>query len=75
MKEYDKEIKLEKSALQSFAEKYVIDGKSELTPLQFFAEKVPRIKDFLINHRKIKVKMILNSEMEKQIIEKVKKNK
>ena len=41
MKEYNNEIKLEKSALQNFAEKYVIDGKSGLTPLQFFAEKVP----------------------------------
>ena len=73
MKEYNNEIKLEKSALQNFAEIYVIDGKPGLTPLQFFAENVPRIKDFLRNHRKIKVKMILNSEMEKQIIEKVKR--
>ena len=73
MKEYNNEIKLEKSALQNFAEKYVIDGKSGLTPLQFFAEKVPRIKDFLRNHRNIKVKMILVCKMEKQIIEKVKR--
>ena len=58
MKEYDKEIKHEKSALQKFAEKYVIDGKPGLTPPQFFAEKVPRIKDFLRNHRNIKVRMI-----------------
>ena len=65
MKEYDKEIKLEKSAVKNFAEKYVIDGKPGLTPLQFFAEKVPRIKDFLRNHRKIKVKMILVCKMEK----------
>ena len=73
MKEYDKVIKLEKSALQNFAEKYVIDGKPGVTPLQFFAEKVPRIKDFLRNHRKIKLKMILVCKMEKQIIEKVKR--
>ena len=73
MKEYGNEIKLEKSALRNFAEKYVIDGKPGLTPLQFFAEKVPHIKDFLRNHRKIKVKMILVCEMEKQIIEKVKR--
>ena len=44
MKEYDKGIKHEKSALQNFAEKYVIDGKPGLTPLQFFAENVTRIK-------------------------------
>ena len=66
MKEYDEGIKHEKSALQIFAEKYVIDGKPGLTPIQFFAEKVPRIKDFLRNHRNIKVRMILICEMESQ---------
>ena len=72
MEEYNNEIKLEKSALSNFAEKYVIDGKPGLTPLQFFAEKVARIKDFLRNHRNIKVRMILVCEMEQQIIEKSK---
>ena len=67
MKEYNNEIKLEKSALSNFAEKYVIDGKPGLTPLQFFAEKVARIKDFLRNHRNIKHRMILICEMEQQI--------
>ena len=66
MKEYDEGIKHEKSALQIFAEKYVIDGIPGLTPIQFFAEKVPRIKDFLRNHRNIKVRMILICEMESQ---------
>ena len=56
-----------------FAEKYVIDGKPGLTPFQFFAEKVARIKDFLRNHRNIKVRMILICKMEQQIIEKTKK--
>ena len=70
MKEYEKGIKLEKSALSNFAEKYVIDGKPGLTPLQFFAEKVARIKDFLRNRRNIKVRMLLICEMEQQIIEK-----
>ena len=36
-------------------------------------EKVAQIKDFLRNNRNIKVKMILICEMEKQIIEKVKR--
>ena len=72
MKEYDKGIKLEKTALTNFAEKYVIDGKPGLTPLQFFEEKVARIKDFLRNHRNTKVRMLLICEMEQQIIEKVK---
>ena len=72
MKEYEDGIKHEKSALSNFAEKYVIDGKPGLTPLQFFAEKVARTKDFLRNHRNIKVRMILVCEMEQQIIEKSK---
>ena len=72
MKEYDKGIKLEKSALSNFAEKYVIDGKPGLTPFQFFAEKVSQLKDFLRNHRNIKVRMIMNCEMEQQLIEKTK---
>ena len=73
MREYDKGIKHEKSALSNFAEKYVIDGKPGLTPLQFFAEKVARIKEFLRNHRNIKVSMIMICEMEQQIIEKTKR--
>ena len=66
MKEYDEGIKHEKSALSKFAEKYTIDGKPGLTPIQFFAEKAARIKDFLRNHRNIKVRMILICEMESQ---------
>ena len=53
MKEYNKGIKHEKSALSNFADKYVIDGKPGLTPLQFFAEKVSQLKEFLRNHRNI----------------------
>ena len=62
----------EKSALSKFAEKYVIDGKPGLTPLQYFAKIVTQLKEFLRNHRNIKVRMILICEMEQQIIEKVK---
>ena len=69
MKEYDKGIKFEKSALYNFAEKYVIDGKPGLTPSQYFAEKVARTKDFLRNHRNIKVRMLLICLMERKIIE------
>ena len=72
MKEYDNGIKHEKSALSNFAEKYVIEGKPGLTPIQFFAEKVARLKEFLRNHRNIKVRMIMICEMEQQIIEKIK---
>ena len=72
MKEYNKGIKNEKSALSNFAEKYVIDGKPVLTPLQYFAEIVSQLKEFLRNNRNIKVRTILICEMEQQIIEKVK---
>ena len=61
-----------KSALTNFAEKYVIDGKPGLTPLQYFAEKAARIKDFLRNHRNIKVIMILICLMERKLTEKSK---
>ena len=72
MKEYNKGIKHEKSALSNFAEKYVIDGKPGLTPLQYFAKIVSQLKEFLRNHRNIKVRTILICEMERQIIEKTK---
>ena len=72
MKEYNKGIKHEKSALSKFAEKYVIDGKPGLTPLQYFAKIVTQLKEFLRNHRNIKVRMTLICEMGQQIIEKVK---
>ena len=72
MKEYNKGIKHERSALSNFADKYVIDGKPGLTPIPFCAEKVSQLKEFLRNHRNIKVRMILICEIEQQIIEKSK---
>ena len=59
MKEYDKGIKHEKSALSNFAEKYVIEGKPGIFPFQFFGEKAALIKDFLRKHRNIKVRIVL----------------
>ena len=70
MKEYEKGIILEKSALANFAEKFVIEGIPGLIPLKYFEEKAPQIKDFLRNHRNTKVRMILVCEMERQIIQK-----
>ena len=72
MKEYDKGIKVEKSYLKNFAEMYVIDGKPGLTSIQFFEEKDSQLKDFLRNHRNIKVKMIFICKMEQKITEKIK---
>ena len=42
-----------KSALDNFAEKYVIEGKPGLIPIKYFEEKTLQIKDFLRNHRNI----------------------
>ena len=66
MKEYEKGITLEKSALANFAEKYVIEGIPGLIPIKYFEEKAPQIKDFLRNHRNTKVRMLMVCEMEKQ---------
>ena len=74
VKEYEKGIKLEKSALQNFAEKYVIDGKPGLTPLQYFAEIISQIKEVLRNHRNTKVKTIIICEMEKKLLKDQKEN-
>ena len=72
MKEYDKGINVEKSYLKHFAEMYLIDGKPGLTSIQFFEEKASQLKDFLRNHRNIKVKMIFICKMEQKITEKIK---
>ena len=53
LKEYDQGIIKEKSALEEFANKYVIKGVSGVTPFQFFKAKAPQLKDFLRNHRNI----------------------
>ena len=66
MKEYDNGIKHEKSALENLAEKYVIDGKPKIIPFKYFAERATQIKEFLRNHRNVKVRMILVCIMEKQ---------
>ena len=71
MKEHEEGIILEKSALTNFAEKYVIEGLPGLIPIQYFEKVAAQIKDFLRNHRNTKVRMIMVSEMERQIIEKL----
>lgn len=72
MKEYDVGVKHEKSALEKFADKYVIEGKPGVVPLEYFTNNyLPSlIKDFMRNHRSIKILMIMVIEMEKNIIEK-----
>ena len=65
LKEYDQGIIKEKSALEEFADKYVIKGESGVTLFQFFKAKAPQLKDFLRNHRNIKVRFVLVCLMEK----------
>ena len=67
IKEYEKGIVLEKSALANFAEKYVIEGKSGLFPKYYFGEKASQIKDFLRKYQNTKVRLILVCEMEKEL--------
>ena len=66
MQEYDNGIKLEKSGLANFAEKYVIDGKPGLIPEEFFGEKKELLEKFFKNHRNVKIRMILVCLMEKK---------
>ena len=68
MKEYDNGINHEKSALENFAEKCVIDGKPKIIPFDYFAEKASQIKEFLRNHRNIKVRVIMVCLMEQKHI-------
>ena len=64
--EYEQGIEIEKSALEEFAQKYIIRGKPGLLPLQFFGDKKEILKKFLRNHRNIKVKFVLVCMMVKK---------
>ena len=70
LKEYQQGIKKEKSALENFAEKNVIDGEAKVIPIQYFVSKSKQLKDFFRNHRNIKTHLVLFCLMEKQNIEK-----
>ena len=70
LKEYQQGIKKEKSALDNFAEKYVIDEEPGVIPIQYFKDKAPQIKDFFRSHRNIKARLVLVCLMEKKGIEK-----
>ena len=63
--EYNQGIEIEKSALDEFAKKYIIKGEPGITPFQFFRNKKHVLKDFLRNHRNIKVRFVLVCMMEK----------
>ncbi|XP_073237767.1 uncharacterized protein [Porites lutea] len=65
IKEHNQGLVKEKSALDEFAKKHIIKGEPGITPLEFFGNKVSILKDFLRNHRNIKVKFVLVCMMEK----------
>ena len=67
LKEYDQGIEKEKSSLDEFANKYIVKGETNIIPFEFFKSKSTYLKDFLRNHRNIKVRFVLVCLMEKMI--------
>ena len=65
LKEYDQGIEKETSSLDEFANKYIVKGETDITPFEFFRSKSTYLKDFLRNHRNIKVGFVLVCLMEK----------
>ena len=68
--EHDQGIIKEKSSLENFANKYVIEGEHGFTPMEFFKNNAKKIKDFVKNNKNIKLRMVLVSLMEKQLMDK-----
>ena len=69
MYEYDQGLEKEKSALEGFANKYIIQGIPGLNPEQFYERINKTLRDFFTYHRNIKLNMILVCIMEKQNIQ------
>ena len=65
IKEHNQGVVKEKSALDEFAKKHIIKGEPGITPLEFFGNKITILKDFIRNHRNIKVRFLLVCMMEK----------
>ena len=59
LREYDQGIEKEKSSLEGFANKFIVKGQPNITPLEFFKSKSAYLKEFLRNHRNIKVRFVL----------------
>ena len=64
LKEYEQGIEKEKSSLEGFANKYIVKGQTDITPFEFFKSKAAYLKEFLRNHRNIKVRFVLVCMME-----------
>ena len=67
LKEYDQGIEKEKSSLDEFANKYIVKGKTNITPFEFFKSKSTYLKDFFRNHRNTKVRFVLVCLTEKML--------
>ena len=65
IKEYNQGIIKDKSALDGFANKYIVEGESDVLPFDFFKSKKSYLKEFLRNHRNIKVRFVLVCLMER----------
>ena len=68
--EHDQGIIKQKSSLENFANKYVIEGEHGFTPMEFFKNNAKKLKDFLKNNKNIKLRLVLVSLMEKQLMDK-----
>ena len=66
MIEYDQGLVKEKSSLEGFANKYVIEGIFGLTPIQYFDRIEKTLIDFFTYHENIKFRLVLVCIMEKQ---------
>ena len=64
IKEYNQGIIKEKSALDEFANKYIVKGEPGILPFEYFKSKSSYLKNFLRNHRNIKVRFVLVCLME-----------
>ena len=70
MLEYDQGLVKEKSSLEGFANKYVIEGIPGLTPMLYFESIHKTLIDFFTYHKNIKFRLVLVCIMEKQNIQK-----
>ena len=59
IKEHNQGIVKEKSALEDFANKYIVKGEPDINSFEFFSSKSSYLKEFLRNHRTIKVTFVL----------------
>ena len=66
IKEHEQGIIKEKSALDGFGNKYIVQGEPGILPFEYFKSQSNYLKDFLRNHRNIKVRFVLVCLLEKK---------